>query len=336
MKNNRHTHPMKHMNIITPITHTSDIDVAKNLLETEIKGLQALEDWLSQDFVDVLDVISGLKGRLIISGMGKSGHVGKKIAATLASTGTPAFFIHPGEASHGDLGMVTSDDALMLLSNSGETAELSDLIHYAGRFDIPLIAIVRRKTSQLVDSADIALILPEVPEACRVDAPTTSTTMMMALGDAISVALLERKGFQKDDFNVFHPGGKLGAAFKKVSDLMHKTSELPLVTMDTPMADVLLEMTAKHFGCSGVIDSQGCLIGVITDGDLRRYMDVLMKSSAHDVMTRNPVTIQSNLLASNALALMQDKAITSLFIIDEEKKPVGILHIHDLLRSGVR
>ncbi|MDB2414709.1 KpsF/GutQ family sugar-phosphate isomerase [Rickettsiales bacterium] len=313
----------------------SDIKIAKDVLDLEIEGLKALEEWLGEEFSRAVDLIYNLKGRVVVSGMGKSGHIANKIVATLASTGTPSIFVHPGEASHGDLGMITKDDAIILLSNSGETSELRDIINYACRFSIPLIAIVRRKSSILVDSADVALILPDVPEACDVKAPTTSTTMMLALGDAIAVTLLERRGFNKEDFNVFHPGGKLGAAFIKIADLMHDGDETPLVKNNTTMSEVLIEMTAKRFGCAGVISDGGDLEGVITDGDLRRHMSGdLVNMSAEDVMTKNPVTIAKSSLASEALAIMQNRSITSLFVLDGQK-PVGIVHIHDLLRAGV-
>lgn len=314
----------------------ADIEIAKRVLKREIEGLEALVDWLGDDFVKAVDLIMATKGRVVFSGMGKSGHIGNKISATLASTGQPAYFVHPGEASHGDLGMIGIDDVVVLLSNSGETAELGDIINYCKRFSIPLIGIVRRKTSVLVDAANIALVLPEVPEACSVKAPTTSTTMMLALGDALAVALIERKGFGVEEFNTFHPGGKLGSMFLKVEGVMHGKQECPIVEADKKMSDVLIEMTAKHFGCTSVIDEEGKLIGIITDGDLRRHMsEEIVNTVAKDVMTQKPVTVKKHILASEALALMEDRSITALFITDEEGKPEGILHIHDLLRAGV-
>jgi arabinose-5-phosphate isomerase len=317
------------------LSNHPDVIAARFVLEREIEGLHALSETLNGDFIAAIDCLHAVKGRVIISGMGKSGHVACKIAATLSSTGTPAHFVHPAEASHGDLGMITKDDAVLLLSNSGETAELSDIISYTRRFGIPLIGMVRRKTSRLVEAADIALILPEIAEASPIGAPTTSTTMMLALGDAIAVALLERKGFSKDDFGQLHPGGKLGAAFIKVSDLMHQGAELPLVDANTPMNDVLLEMTSKRFGCTAVVNKSGVLLGIITDGDLRRHMSRdLLDSTAQDIMTKNPMTIPPHTLAAAALGLMQGK-ITALFICDGQNKPVGILHIHDILRAGV-
>jgi arabinose-5-phosphate isomerase len=313
----------------------NDIAHGRKVLEQEIKGLQALADTLDDHFAQAVECISKIKGRVIVSGMGKSGHVARKIAATMASTGTPAHFVHPGEASHGDLGMITPDDAVIALSNSGETAELSDLIAYCKRFSIPLIAMVRRKESMLVDAADIPMVLPNTSEACITGAPTTSTTMMMALGDALAVALVERKGFSRDDFSVFHPGGKLGKAFIRVADLMHTGKEIPLVESDMLMSDALLAVTGKRYGCSGVLDSKGCLAGVITDGDLRRHMNPnLLSMKATEVMTKNPLTIRPQALAAEALAIMNEKRITSLFIVEDEK-PIGILHIHDCLRAGI-
>lgn len=313
-----------------------DITVARDLLKVEIQGLQALADALDEKFVAAVDLVAGLKGRLIISGMGKSGHIARKIAATMASTGTPAHFVHPGEASHGDLGMITPDDAMLLLSNSGETSELRDMVAYGARFAIPMIAMVRRKTSMLVEAADIPLVLPEIPEASPTGAPTTSTTMMLALGDALAIALLERKGFTAEDFQTFHPGGKLGQRFVKVKDLMHGEDELPLVPENTAMQKVLLAMTAKRFGCAGVVDNDGRLLGIITDGDLRRHMDTgLLDKGAAEVMTKNPITIRPNSLAEEALQIMNDRKITALFVCDEENRPQGIIHIHDCLRAGI-
>lgn len=312
-----------------------DIKHAKNTLTTEINGLKALQSWLGEDFVKAVDLIHKTEGHVVISGMGKSGHIANKIAATLSSTGTPAIFVHPGEASHGDLGVITKNDVVILLSNSGETAELKDIINYVKRFSIPLIGIVRRKTSILTEAADVALILPDVPEACQINAPTTSTTMMLALGDALAVCLLERKNFGHEDFGVFHPGGKLGSAFIKVADLMHTDQKVPIVRDSDLMGKVLIEITSKSFGCTAVTDNKNQLIGIITDGDLRRHMsDTITTLTAKDVMSKSPVTITGEQLASAALALMQKKTITSLFIV-KDNKPVGILHIHDLLRAGV-
>lgn len=313
----------------------TDIAHGKRVLDQEIKGLTALADSLDADFAKAVECIAGLKGRVIVTGMGKSGHVARKIAATFASTGTPAHFVHPGEASHGDLGMITKDDAVLALSNSGETAELSDIIGYCKRFSIPLIAVVRRAGSMLVKDATIALVLPNIPEAPPVDAPTTSTTMMMALGDALAIALTERRGFTKDDFSVFHPGGKLGKAFIRVEDLMHKGKELPLVKNSANMRDTLLAITAKRFGCAGIVDAKGKLAGIITDGDLRRHMSAkLLAKKASEVMTKKPLTIRPGALAVEALAIMNERSITTLFVVEKDK-PAGIIHIHDCLRAGV-
>jgi arabinose-5-phosphate isomerase len=312
-----------------------DIDSAKRVFETEIAGLKALEDWLDNKFSAAVDILYGLKGRVILSGMGKSGHIARKIAATMASTGTPAMFVHPAEASHGDLGMITPNDAVILLSNSGETAELKDIINYCGRFKIPLIGMVRRKTSVLVNASNVALILPEVPEACNVNAPTTSTTMMLALGDALAVALLERHGFTGENFNVFHPGGKLGTAFLKVKDLMHSGDALPIILEGSLMSDALIIMTKKSLGCVGIVNKAEDLIGIITDGDLRRHMSPdLINQKVDDVMTKNPLVVNEEDLASKALSILEEKSRTNLFVVDG-KKAKGVLHIHDILRAGV-
>lgn len=318
-----------------PAHAADDVAHGKAVLAQEIRGLKALADSLDAQFARAVECVAGIKGRVIVTGMGKSGHVARKIAATLASTGTPAHFVHPGEASHGDLGMITKDDAVLALSNSGETKELSDIIAYCKRFAIPLIGVVRRGGSMLVKDADVALVLPNVPEAPPVNAPTTSTTMMMGLGDAIAVALAERRGFTSDDFSVFHPGGKLGAAFTRVEDLMHGGKELPLAKEGASMRDVLLTITAKRFGCAGIVDAKGKLLGIITDGDLRRHMSPkLLDKKARDVMTKKPVTIRPGALAAEALGIMNERSITSLFAV-EGGKPAGIIHIHDCLRAGI-
>jgi arabinose-5-phosphate isomerase len=315
--------------------HARLIAAAKATIDCEIEGLKAVADALDETFLSVVEKIAAIKGRVFISGMGKSGHIARKIAATLASTGTLAHFVHPSEASHGDLGMITPDDLVMCLSNSGETHELRDIISYTRRFAIPLVALVRRDGSLLVDAADIAIVLPAVNEASPIGVPTTSTTMMLAWGDALAVALMEKKGFSRDDFGVFHPGGKLGAQFIRVENLMHGADELPLVTESTKMEQAILTMTAKRFGCAGVTNSAGELVGIITDGDLRRNMGAgLMQKDAVSVMHANPQTVTTNTLAAEALAIMNSKTITCLFVLDG-KKPVGILHIHDCLRAGV-
>lgn len=313
-----------------------DLESARFVLQQEIDGLQALLPWVGSDFERAVELIAGTKGRLVISGMGKSGHVARKIAATMASTGTPSYFVHPGEASHGDLGMISREDAVMLLSNSGETAELRDIVAYCKRYEIPMIAVVRRKTSTLVEEANVALVLPETPEASPIGAPTTSTTMMMAVGDMLAITLLERRGFTREEFHVFHPGGKLGQAFTRVENLMHTGDELPLVSLSLPMSEVLIAMTAKRFGCVGVLEANGDLAGIITDGDLRRHLEpALLDMKAGEVMTRNPRTVEGRMLAGEALAIMNSKSITTLFVVDG-KKPVGIVHIHDCLRAGIR
>lgn len=322
------------------VADTAAIAAAKRVLATEADGLGALTDALDGDlgarFRGAVDVLEKLEGRAIATGMGKSGHVARKIAATMASVGTPAYFVHPGEASHGDLGMIARGDVVIALSNSGETKELSDIVAYCARFEIPLIGITGRGGSALAEAATVPLVLPRAEEACPLGlAPTTSTTMMLALGDALAVALLERKGFSAEDFQVFHPGGKLGQTLLKVRDLMHAGDEVPLIGPDAPMADALLVMTAKSFGCVGVTAADGTLAGIVTDGDLRRHMESdLIEKRAGDVMTANPKSIRPEALAAEALRLMNNTAITSLFVV-EDGKPVGILHIHDCLRAGV-
>ena len=267
--------------------------------------------------------------------MGKSGHIGNKIAATFASTGTPAFFIHPGEASHGDLGMITQNDVVILLSNSGETKELKDIIYFCKRFEIPIIGFIRRADSELTKSSDVALVLPAIPEANNINAPTTSTTMMLALGDALAVSLIEARGFNSEKFGVFHPGGKLGSAFLRVKDLMRKGDQIPLINSSQKMPEILFEMTSKHLGCTGVSENKK-LLGIITDGDLRRHIDQnFLQQIAENVMTKNPITTNCDDLAVEAIALMNKKSITSLFVLDEGKNIAGILHLHDCLRSGV-
>jgi arabinose-5-phosphate isomerase len=305
------------------------------VLEREMEGLRALEDSLDAPFTAAVRLIAEARGRLITSGMGKSGHVARKIAATFASTGTPSFFVHPGEASHGDLGMITKGDVALVLSNSGETAELHDMITYCSRFSIPMIGMVRRKSSALVDASRVALVLPETPEASPVKAPTTSTTMMLALGDALAMAVMQLKGFSTEDFGIFHPGGKLGQAFVRASDLMHQGPQLPVVKAGTPMSEVIVEISQKGFGCAIVTDANERIEGIITDGDLRRHMgERLIHAMAGEVMTKGPRTIRPQALASEALAIMNEKSITSL-LVAEEGKLAGLLHIHDLLRAGI-
>ena len=323
------------------VPESADLEVARRVLELEAEGLRALGLALDEGFAAAVDLVAGIEGRLVVTGMGKSGHVARKIAATMASTGTPALYVHPGDASHGDLGMITPSDAVLLLSNSGDTPELGDIITYARRFSIPLIAILGRADSILAGpgqdmAADVALVLPAVPEACPMGlAPTTSTTAMMALGDALAVALLERRGFSTEEFRVLHPGGRLGRSLIRVADIMHTGDELPLVAPATSMAEALLVMTSKSFGSLGVVDPQGDLIGIITDGDLRRHMGAdLVHRTAGEVMTRAPKTIRARALAAEALGTMNTSKITNLFVT-EGAKPIGIVHIHDCLRAGV-
>lgn len=311
------------------------IQAGQETIAREIEGLHAVSAALDERFERIVTLVASLKGRLIVSGMGKSGHIARKIAATLASTGTPAMFVHPAEASHGDLGMITSDDAVVMLSNSGETSELEDMVTYCKRFSIPVIALVRRAESKLVQAADMPVVLPEIPEASPTGAPTTSTAMMLAYGDALAMALLQQRGFTKDDFRVFHPGGKLGKGLLRVAHIMHGLPELPLVSPQMDMKQVLLEMTAKSFGCAGVVDENGMLLGVITDGDLRRHMETgILARQAQEVMTRGGVSATPSMLAAEALAVMQAKSITSIFVVDDGKA-VGIVHVHDCLRAGI-
>ncbi|TMJ27580.1 MAG: KpsF/GutQ family sugar-phosphate isomerase [Alphaproteobacteria bacterium] len=311
---------------------------ALRTLEAEAGGIGTLSaaicNGLGPDFIAAVELISSARGRLIVTGMGKSGHVARKVAATFASTGTPAFFVHPGEASHGDLGMITPDDVIMALSWSGETAELKDLIDYSRRFRIGLIAITAAAESTLAAAADIVLALPNAREACPHNlAPTTSTLMQAALGDALAVALLESRGFTAVDFGKLHPGGRLGAMLKFAADVMHSGDAIPLVALGTAMADALVEMSSKGFGCVGITDANGNLMGIITDGDLRPHMRPnLLEARVDDVMTRSPKTIRPDQLASEALELINSSKITT---VAEGGKPVGIVHFHDLLRAGI-
>jgi arabinose-5-phosphate isomerase len=310
------------------------IAVGRRTLTAEAEALGALSAALGASFVQAVETLFKAQGRVILTGIGKSGHVARKIAATLASTGTTAMFVHAAEASHGDLGMIGASDVILALSKSGEARELADLLAYAKRFDIPLIAMTAAADSTLGRAANTVLLIPDAPEATdEVNAPTTSTTLQMALGDALAVALIERRGFTASDFKLFHPGGKLGAMLRTVGDLMHAGGELPLIAPDRPMSEALLVMTEKRFGCVGVIE-HGALQGLITDGDLRRHMDGLMGHTAGEVMTKSPLTATPHMLAAEALKLMNDKRVTVLFVLEGER-PVGVLHVHDLLRAGV-
>ena len=313
----------------------SHISSAIKTIETEIEGLKSLIDFFDEKYVKTVDLILNCKGRVIISGMGKSGHIANKISATLASTGTPAFFIHPAEASHGDLGMITAQDVVILLSNSGETKELRDIIYYCKRFEIPIVGIVRKKDSELAKASTIPLVIPAVKEANNVNAPTTSTTMMLALGDCLAVSLIDARGFNSENFGTFHPGGKLGSAFLKVADIMRKDSQIPVVKFNTKMSEVIIEMTSKHLGCTAVIDNENKMIGIITDGDLRRHLNQNFFSEiAENIMTKNPITIVKESLAIEAFTLMNKKSITSIFVL-ENNKIIGVLHLHDCLKAGV-
>ncbi len=319
---------------------TTPISSALRTLNLGAEGLAQLAREvagpIAAAFSDAVQRLKAVSGRVIVTGIGKSGHVAQKIAATFASTGTPAFFVHPSEASHGDLGMITQSDLILAFSWSGETVELKPIITYSRRFAVPLIAVTSQQNSALGQQADIVLLLPRVKEACPHGlAPTTSTTIQLAIGDSLAIALLDARGFTAHDFKVFHPGGSLGANLMYVADVMHRGDSLPLIASGASMSDALVAMTEKSFGCVGVIDPKGKLIGVITDGDLRRHMGPkLLQTNVEDVMSAKPKTIAPTLLASAALELINSSRITALFVL-EKQKPVGIVHVHDLLRAGV-
>jgi arabinose-5-phosphate isomerase len=313
---------------------------AARTVQLEAEGLTALGaalgTELARSFAEAVARLRACRGRIIVTGMGKSGHVGLKVAATLSSTGTPAYFVHPSEASHGDLGMITQQDVILAFSWSGETVELGNIVSYSRRFAVPLVAVTSRADSTLADAAEVVLALPQAKEACPHGlAPTTSTVMQLALGDCLAIALLESKGFTARDFKALHPGGQLGARLKFVGDLMHKGDRLPLASADVTMAEAIVVMTEKAFGCLGVVDGEGVLTGIITDGDLRRHMgDGLLARRTGDIMTPGPKTVTVDLMASAALEVINALSITALFVV-EDGRPVGILHIHDLLRVGV-
>lgn len=336
-------------NIVQQQDHNSNGDATKaqaavaaalRTLEHEVTGLEqisaALRNGLGEAFAKAVDLLSAARGRVIVTGLGKSGHIGRKIAATFASTGTPSFFVHPSEAAHGDLGMITSEDCILALSWSGETVELANIITYSRRFTVPMISITSREDSALAQQSDVVLKLPRAKEACPLGlAPTTSTSMQLAMGDCLAVALLEARSFSAQDFKVFHPGGSLGASLRYVVDVMHRGEHLPLASEREPMQSALVTMTAKSFGCLGIVDSEGRLIGVVTDGDLRRHMgEGLLRQTTGEVMTRKPKTVSPDMLASAALEVLNSSRITALFVL-EAGKPVGIVHVHDLLRHGV-
>jgi arabinose-5-phosphate isomerase len=316
------------------------IDSAHRTLEAEAEGIgalaTALRDGLAGPFVAAVDLISRARGRVIVTGMGKSGHVGRKVAATFASTGTPAFFVHPSEASHGDLGMITKDDVILALSWSGETVELKDLTDYSRRFAVGLIAVTANSDSALAHAADVTLILPAAREACPHNlAPTTSTLMQQALGDALAIALLESRGFTATQFGIFHPGGRLGTRLKFVRDVMHRGDAMPLAALGARMSDAIVEMSAKGFGCVGITDAQGRLTGIITDGDLRRHMGAnLLEARVEEIMTRGPKAVSPDQLASEALEILTSSKVTALFVTEEDR-PVGVMNFHDLLRAGI-
>lgn len=315
----------------------SDRLSAIKTIDSEIRAIEELKKSLdAESLTKALDFMQNSTGRIIITGMGKSGHIGKKIAASLASTGTPSFFVHPAEASHGDLGMITDDDVVIAISNSGESRELIDILNYCKRFGIKLIAITKNQDSSLGKAGDVVLLLPNNGEACPLGlAPTSSTTATLVLGDILTIRMIERKGFSKEDFNDRHPGGKLGSILKRVSDLMHTGQDMPLLDENANMQAVLLEMTSKRLGCVGFVNSAGILTGILTDGDLRRCLSAqILSEKAADLMTINPKTIAPEAMTAEALKIMHDKKITNLFVVDN-LKPVGVIHIHDLLNNGV-
>jgi arabinose-5-phosphate isomerase len=315
-------------------------DSARRAIDVELEGIRmlraALDGSLASQTEAAVKLLKQVKGRVIVCGMGKSGHVGRKIAATLASTGTPASFVHPAEASHGDLGMITADDCVLLLSNSGESHELKDVLGYCARFNVPMIAMTTVAASTLGKAADVVLELPKAQEACpNGQAPTTSTLLQLAMGDALAVALLEDKGFTANHFRNFHPGGKLGAQIKRADDIMHRGAALPLIRSGARVADAIAEINAKRFGCVGVVDQKGALAGVVTDGDLRRAISSdLSLRTVDDIMTRSPKTITGDMLAGEVISFINEKQITAIFVVDGAKTPVGLIHIHDLLRMG--
>jgi arabinose-5-phosphate isomerase len=317
---------------------TPFLDTARRVIRTEAQALEQLADSLDDRFRQAIDLLVATRGRVIFTGIGKSGHIAKKIAATLASTGTPAQFVHPAEASHGDLGMITADDVVLAISNSGEAPELANLIAYSRRFSIPLIGITSRATSSLGAHCDVVLELPQLPEACGTGVvPSTSTTMTLAMGDAVAIALMENRSFTAEHFREFHPGGKLGARLSRVADLMHTGDALPLVQADAPMSDALMAMSSKSFGVVIVTDASGALAGIITSGDLGRHLDGLMEKTAREVMTPTPVTVAPDALAEKAVGMMNARKITCLLVLDpaQGNVPAGLLHIHDCLRVGL-
>lgn len=324
------------MEILKTKQELLDKECAIRTINSEIETISKLKDTIDDTLTQALDLMQNSKGRIIITGMGKSGHIGKKIAASLASTGTPSFFVHPAEASHGDLGMITEEDVVIAISNSGESKELVDILNYCKRFGIKLISITKNPDSSLAKAGDIVLKLPNNGEACPLGlAPTNSTTATLVLGDILTAGLIERKGFTKADFNARHPGGKLGSILQRVSDLMHTNEEMPILEENANMQSVLLEMTSKRLGCVGFVNKYGELTGMLTDGDLRRCLTPkILEEKAIDIMTKNPKTITKDTMSSEAIKIMHDKKITNMFVV-ENNKPIGVIHIHDLLNNGV-
>ncbi|MDJ1304881.1 MAG: KpsF/GutQ family sugar-phosphate isomerase [Candidatus Midichloria sp.] len=312
------------------------INLAKGVISQEIEGLNALMVSIDKSFLEAIDAIESTTGKVILSGMGKSGYVAKKIAATLSSTGTPSVFLHPAEASHGDLGVISKSDIAILFSNSGESQELNSIISYCKRLNVQIIGVTRNKNSLLYEISDIKILIPNTAEVTDIGAPTTSSTMMIAWGDAIAVTLLNKRGFSKDDYRLLHPGGSIGVRLIRIKDLMHTGDRIPLVKPSSSFSEMILEITKKRLGCTGVVNEDGILVGVVTDGDLRRHIDLdFKKSVVSDFMTLHPLVIDQNMLAVQAFALMNNKSVTNLFIIDEEKKPIGVIHIHDFIKAGI-
>lgn len=311
------------------------IAIAKDLIAAESEALLKLSESLGVDFQNAINLLLNTKSRVILSGVGKSGHIAKKISATLSSTGTPSLFIHPSEAAHGDLGMITENDSVILISNSGETKELEHIIAYCKRYDIKIVAITRNSESSLAKSGSVTLIMPNIPEAAHINAPTTSAIMTLALGDAIAVTLSQLKGFDNHDFKILHPSGQIGAQLLKVSDIMHSGIHIPLIRGDSLGINALAEMNSKRLGCVGVVNEEGDLIGIFTDGDIRRHIDADFRHvKISEIMTRSPKTINSDAFASEALHIMNNKSITNIFVIDG-KKPIGVVHMHDILKAKV-
>ncbi|WHQ46769.1 MAG: KpsF/GutQ family sugar-phosphate isomerase [Candidatus Midichloria sp.] len=312
------------------------INLAKRVISQEIEGLNALMASIDESFLEVIYAIESTAGKIILSGMGKSGYVAKKIAATLSSTGTPSVFLHPAEASHGDLGVISKNDIAMLFSNSGETQELNSIISHCKRLNVQIIGVTRNKDSLLYEISNIKILIPNTAEVTDIGAPTTSSTMIMAWGDSVAVTLLNKRGFSKDDYRLLHPGGSIGVRLIKIKDLMHTGDRIPLVKPNSSFSEMILEMTKKRLGCTGVINEEGILVGIVTDGDLRRHMNLDFKKSAvRDFMTLHTLVIDQNMLAVQAFALMNNKSVTNLFIINEEKKPIGVIHIHDFIKAGI-